>query len=328
VSQKKSYLLTGDKVAERKWPQVKSEPLSLTGLWLTAKAFNKYGKKGEIRMVIDRSELEEFDIVAVNLTGGNLPLPQVLREELGTDSDTKLVVNIDFQVDNWDSIWTYPILVAKALEAADLVFHVEPVGAAFLEHALKRRVYVLPHPVDLEGLDRIKKTERDPTIVTVYHRHSGGITTPYFAQKGLPLYRILLGYIGGKVPASAMYDLALGYMPFRDAMEIMSKAKFGYHVHHGYTVGRAICEFAALCVPCICSNTCEACRRLFPSLSTAPFDIKRQHDLIEKLIEDDDKYVESFMYAYKEVDYYSLENCYKRMCRAVEEVSEKNGERT
>lgn len=318
---KLSYCLVGDKTAEKKWHQIKTEGLSLTGLWLWAKAFHQYGKKADIRMVIDRSELEEYDCVHLNLTPGNFGLGHVLRDEL-KGSSVKLICNIDFEVENWGTIWQYPSLLEKVLDQFDLIFHVENTGASVLEHALNRKIYVLPHPVDLKGIDKMKKIDRDPTIVSVYHRHTPGICTQYMCLKNLPLHRILLGYIGGKVPASPLFDLALSFLPFHDAIDIMSRAKFGYHVHPGYTVGRAICEFAALCVPCICTNTCEAGRRLFPTLTTNPYDIKRQHNLVLDLIEHDDKYVEAFQYAYTEVEYYSMENCYKRMLRALEETEE------
>lgn len=325
MSKKISYLLTADKLAERNWPKVKSEDLSLTGLWLWAKSVHKHGKKADIKVVIDKDELEQWDVIGLNLTPGNLEFPQVLREALGENSSTKLVINCDFEIDNWDRIWMFPNIFAQAMNYADIVFHVEPVGSAALEHILKRKVFWIPHPCDLEGLDKLKKKEREPTVVTVYHRHTGEISFPYWAQKDLPLYRIQLGYAKGKVPASSMYHMVTPYIKFRDAMEIMSKAKFGFYCHQGYTVGRPLMEFAAMAIPCVCSKTMEACRRCFPSLATEVFDIKAQHDILEDLIDHDEKYNEAYKYAYEAVSYYSLENSYKRLCKAVEECEDEEG---
>lgn len=316
---KLSYCLCGDKRAEERWEKVKEQELSLSGLWLWAKAAMLHGKKGDIRVIQRQHELEKYDVVAINLTPGNFALPQVIHDELGKSSSTKLIVNIDFEVDNWDTIWQYPTLMKKVLDGADLIFHVEPVGASVLEHVLGRKVPVLPHPVDLKGLDKIKREKRDPTIVTLYHRHTREIAMPYWAQKDVPLNRVLLGYHGGKVPASQMYDLALGYMEFSDAMEVLSKALIGYHVHSGYTGGRGVIECAALLVPCICSETIYASKMCFPSLTCKPFDIKRQHELMMKLIVDREYTDRVIRYAWEAAEHFSLENCYNRMCEALEE---------
>lgn len=316
---KLSYCLCGDKTAEKNWEEMKDGELSLSGLWLWAKAAHLHGKKGDIRVIKRKHELEEYDAVAINLTPGNFALPQVMRDELGNSSSTKLIVNIDFEVDNWDGIWQYPPLLEKILGCVDVVFHVEPVGAAVLEHVLGRKVHLLPHPVDLKGLDKIKQKERDPTIVTLYHRHTHEIATPYWAQKGVPLNRVLLGYISGKVPASQMYDLALGYMKFGEAMQVLAKALIGYHVHRGYTGGRGVIECAALLVPCISSETIYASKICFPSLVCKPFDIKRQHELMMMLIDDHEASEQIVRYAWEAAEHFSLENCYKRMCEALEE---------
>lgn len=319
-----SYCLCGDKTAEKSWEELKDGDLSLSGLWLWAKAAHLHGKKGDIRVIKRKHELEEYDSVAINLTPGNFALPQVMRDELGNSSSTKLIVNIDFEVDNWDGIWQYPPLLEKALDCADLVFHVEPVGAAVLEQVLGRKVHVLPHPVDLKGLDKIKQQDRDPTIVTLYHRHTREIAIPYWAQKDVPLNRVLLGYIGGKVAASQMYDLALPYMKFGEAMQVLSKALIGYHVHHGYTGGRGVIECASLMVPCICSETIYASKICFPSLTCKPFDIKRQHDLMMKLIEDHEGAEQIVRYAWDAAEHFSLENSYKRLCEALEDEEEQS----
>lgn len=318
MTKKLSYCLCGDKKAEERWPVFKSEGLSLSGLWLWAKVFNEFGKKGDIRVIKRKHELEDYDIIGLNLTPGNFGLVDPIREELGNSSSTKLVVNIDFEIDNWGTIWMVPTILEHVLGNADLLFHVEPVGANVLEHALQRKVHTLPHPVDLKGLDGIKQIDRDPTIVTLYHRHTPDITTPYFAQRFIPLNRVLLGYIGGKVPASSLYDLALPYMPFNEAMLVMSKAMIGYHVHNGYTCGRGVIENAALMVPCICSDTIEAGRRLFPELTCNPYDVKKQHELMMMLLHNDEMVDGIVRYAWTEAAHYSFENSYKRMVDALE----------
>lgn len=324
---KQKYCLLGYRMAEEQFPNVKDDVATLSGLWLWAKVFGKFGKRGDAKVIKMKGEIEEYDVVHLNLTPGNLALPQVVREQLGHSSDTKLIVNIDFEVDNWAKIWQHPILLKNAMDCADLVFHVEPVGVSMLEHIFgkSRKIYCIPHPVDVEGLDKLKREERDASLVTVYHRHTPDITIPYWAQMGVNLFKILLGCSEEPIPSAPLFDRTTPYMKFLDAMELMSKAKIGYHSHPGYCFGRAVVEFASMAVPCVCSNTIESCRRIYPELACNHFDIKRQNELLKALNKNDEKYVEIFTKGYERAGYYSMKNSYKRLLEALEDIEKGAG---
>jgi hypothetical protein len=295
-----------------------SKDIVLSGLWQWHLSFDKYGKKGEVRLLRRKEELEEYDIIHINMTAGNLALPQMVRDELGDSSDTKLVVNVDFDVMQWGTNWQYPTLMLKAIDCADMLFHVESTGAKILTHTLGRKIHTLPHPVDVVGLDQYKKTEREPTIVTMWHRYIPDCTLPYFAQKDIELYRILLGY-SGKVPTLSMYDFVYEPRGFVDTIETMSSATFGCDLYPGRSYGRSVIEFAALAVPCICSNTIEASCRCFPDLAIDPFDVAAADRLFKLLIDDDEKLVDIYRSAYNASGYYSQENCYNRFVEAISE---------
>jgi len=314
---KLSYALIGDPKAIA---GVKNrDEVVLSGLWQWSLVFDKYGKKGDVRLLRRKEELEEYDVIHINMTAGNLALPQMIRDEIGDGSDTKLVVNVDFDVMQWGANWQYPTLLTSAVDCADMIFHVESAGANILEHVLNRKVHTLPHPVDVDSLDKYKKTEREPTIVTMWHRYIPDCTIPYFAQKDIDLYRILLGY-GGKVPTLSMYDFVYKPRAFINAIETMSAATFGCDLYPGRTFGRAVVEFAALAVPCVCSNTIEAARRCFPTLAIDPFDVAGAHKLFMSLIDEEGKISEIYKYAYKAAGYYSQKNCYNRMIEAIEDI--------
>lgn len=312
---KLSYCLIGD-------PQAiagvrDSDDVTLSGLWQWSLAFDKFGKEGDVRLLRRKEDIEEYDVVHINMTSGNLPLPQMIRDEIGDNSDTKLVVNVDFDVMQWGASWIYPTLLTKAIDCADMIFHVESTGASILEHVLDRKVHTLTHPVDVDGLDKYKKTDREPTIVTMWHRYIPDATIPYFAQKDIDLYRVLLGYTGN-VPTLSMYDFVYQRRNYVPTIETISAAKFGCDLYPGRTFGRSIVEFAALAVPCVCSNTIESSRRCFPELVIDPFDVKKAHNIFTSLIDDDEKYVAAYEYAYEAAGYYSQKNCYARFVNALE----------
>lgn len=315
-----SYTLVGDPMAIEGAKTLKT-PL-LSGLWQLSRAFEKYGSGGNVKLIGPNEDID-VDILHVNLTGGNFALPHMYRDMLGTSSSVKLVANIDFDVGSWGKDWPYPTLLEKALQCCDLVFHVESRGAALLEHVLKRPVPVLPHPVDVDGLDAYKKTDRESYIVNVYHRYYSDITTGYWCIRDLPLSSVLLGYVNGKVPPLPMYDQYFEHIPFLDAVDIMSKAKFGLDLFSGYHYGRVVCEFAALAVPCVCSETIDACHRCFPELVVNPFDVKRANELFWEMINDDDFYQEVFKKAYIAAGFYSQKACYERMVETLENVEER-----
>lgn len=318
MTKKYSYCLIGSPQALEGVKREKE--VALSGLWQWPLSFDKHGKKGDVKLLRRKEEYEDYDVVAINMTVGNLPLLQHTRDELGTSSSTKLVTNIDFDVGAWGKVWTYPTLLEKALQCADLVFHVESRGAATLEHVLSRKVYTLPHPVDVDGLDKYKTDDRDPCVACISHRYKQDITTQYWAVRDIPLTSVLLGYQKGTVPSLSMFDEDIGKQSFLDYITIMSRAMFALDMFAGYTYGRTVCEFASLAVPCVCSETIEAGRRLFPELCVNPYNVKGANTLLKRLMDDEEFHHDVYTSAYIEAGYYSQKRSYDRMVEALEEV--------
>jgi len=315
---KLSYCLIGDPRAIQGLKDGGTPMLS--GLWQWSQAFEEHGVHGDVQLIRRKEELEEFDIIHVNMTGGNFALLDMIRDELGDSSSTKIVTNIDFDVGSWGRNFAYPTMLEKCLKCADMVFHVESLGASVLEHVLGQVVPVLPHPVDVNGIDKCKLDEREPIVSVIHHRYYPDPTTSYWATRQLPLNLVLMGYTPGKVPTLSMYDQTIQHTSFLNMLENMSKAKFGLDLFHGYNYGRTVIEFAALAIPCVCSTTIDAGHRLFPDLVVNPFDVKKVHELFMDMLKNDEKYVDAFTRAYDEAAFYSPKNCYARFVQAFEET--------
>ena len=67
------------------------------------------------------------------------------------------------------------------------MFHEEKWGAAALEYVMGKKVYTIPHPVDVDGIDGFKTVDRDPSIAVIAHKYRQDITTSYWATRDMPL---------------------------------------------------------------------------------------------------------------------------------------------
>lgn len=319
MTERLSYILIGD--PRGKEMANKGNDLQLSGLYLWSTAFERFGKAGTIDTFWREQDLENFDICHVNYTPSNLQLPEIIRDELGKSSSTKLVINVDLDISIMSPNWAYytPAMV-KGLQAADVVFHVEPRGAEVLSHLLNREVRVCPHPVDVSSLyDHIKK-EREPVAGVMYHRYTPSTMIPYIALRSIPLRRVLFGYQAGKQPTVAnagMYDQIMMYTSFQDHVEEFSRSVIGCDLYQGYSYGRAAVEMAALCVPSVVSNTIAA-SHLFPETSVHPFDTHGAEEKFKRLTSDDDFANEVIKTANAGCSAYSLKNSYKRFLEVLQ----------
>jgi len=316
---KLSYVLIGD-------PQGKAlangtNKLQLSGLYLWSDVFEQFGKSGIIDTLWRKEEIEEYDICHINYTPSNLQLPTVIRDEIGTNSSTKIVVNVDLDVSIMAQNWAYytPAMI-KGLKTADTIFHVEPKGAEILSHLLDREVKVCPHPVDVSSLYDYIKKEREPIVGVIFHRYGPDTLTPYIALRNIPLRRVLFGYIKSNPPSVAnagMYDQIMTYSSFQEHIEEFSKSGLGCDLYPGFNYGRVVIEMAALGIPAVVSNTIAA-SNLFPETTVHPFDTKGAEEKFKKLISDEEFVNNVIETAHSGCGHYSLKNSYSRFVEMLE----------
>jgi glycosyltransferase involved in cell wall biosynthesis len=333
-----SYILIGDDRGRNHLNKEKSNDgegitkndLQLAGLYQWANCFQQDGAGGIIEPLWRRDDLEDHDIVHVNYTPSNLQLPSVIRDELGSSSSTKLVINVDLDVKQWSTNYSYYFTaMVRDLKCADVLFHVEPHGASVLSHLLGRKVHVNPHPVDVTKLYDFIKKEREPVIGVQFHRYTAETLMPYIAAQNIQLRRILFGYtpIGKQaaVANSKMYDQILMYQSYRDHIEELSKCSVGIDLYSGYSYGRASIEMAGLGIPAVVSNTIGAAERLFPFTAVEPFDTRAAEDKLKELVTNPDFADKVIKHAHQNCGYYSLTNSYERFVRMIEEGEEMYG---
>lgn len=318
------YLLVGDPRGRDATNEgIDKDDIQLSGLYLWERAFNDNGDKGEIDTFWRKEDLENFDVVHINYTPSNIQLPTVVREQLGKDSSTKLVMNMDLDVARLSPNWAYHLTsMVNEMRMADILFHVEPRGAEILGHLIEKPFTVNPHPVDVTRLYDYIRDEREPIIASIYHRYTADTLTQYIAQKNIPLRRVLFGYNAGKhqyVANQAMYDQIMPYMQFKDHVLEISKASIGCDLFNGFAYGRVPIEFAGLGIPSVVSNTIGASEVLFPYTSVDPFDVKGAEKLFKKLVSDTDFSDLVIRTAHEGCGNYSLTNSHQRFMQMLED---------
>lgn len=318
------YLLIGD-------PQTKEvatagsnkNDVQLSGLFLWQRAFDENGSSGITELLWRKEDLENFDVVHINYTPSNIQLPTVVRDQLGTSSSTKLVINMDLDVARFSASWAYnSINMANEMKMADHLFHVEPRGAELLGHLLDKEISVNPHPVDVSRLYDHIRNEREPMIGTIFHRYTGDTLTQYIAQRNVDLRRVLFGYIKTKqryVANSGMYDQVIPYTTFKDHITEISKSAIGCDLFNGFAYGRAPIEFAGLSIPAVVSNTIGAADLLYPYTSVDPFDVIGAEKLFKRLISDSDFADLVIKTAHDGCSFYSLKSSYHRFMQMLED---------
>lgn len=89
-----------------------------------------------------------YDLIHIRLTGANLALIHQVREKLGPDSRTKIVLSLDIPVQYWPREFRQPDRLKQTTRWADFIFATEYPIAHALEEKVSRKVYEIPYPVN------------------------------------------------------------------------------------------------------------------------------------------------------------------------------------
>lgn len=107
----------------------------------------------------------DFDMIHLRMTRDNLPAINQLRNQIGNNSITKIVASVDLPVFYWTQTGDYWCRLLKALEKADIIIATDFSLAQKLSKDVNRRVYELPHPIDLNRIQSFKKEHQGKTVI-------------------------------------------------------------------------------------------------------------------------------------------------------------------
>lgn len=242
---------------------------------------------------------QDYDVIHIQVSGTNFDAPRQIRKKLGYNSDTKLVVNLDYAPEFWYMYPPYPDLLLDQLNHADYVMSVEPHAAQLLAELLGRPVYTIPHPAEIDSIMAQAKPihERSEALVMLHRDMQDYL--PYWMLKESFLRTRVIGRLSPVANATGsaidypamMYDyIHEGYLGGEQAIEVMSRVLLAVDCYTHHVCGRSQIEMAALGVPCIGYANVWAQRECFPALTIEPGDVLAARALVRRLLEDQEFY--------------------------------------
>lgn len=295
-------------------------PIIQSGLFCWVQAFREQGGVGEMYPTIEKDYLERYDIVHINYTPGHPNYIEAVRNSLGK-SDTKIVANVDYAMSMWETI--NPFNMKQQLGMADMVFHVESMGAYALQRFLGRVVHTIPHPVDVKHLKMVKRTPDEKPLATCqWHRYGATWSSYYYGMLGIDIKKFLVAFVGPGpqqlVNLETMFDRvvpAMQYVPY--IQDVLNKATINLDLAPDMTFGRGLIDAAALGIPSVASETIEAARNIWPELTVRPHnhgDVARK---TKKLLTDRNFYADMAQRGLERSESYSCASAYNRMMEAL-----------
>lgn len=312
--------------------------IMISGFYCINLAFNSYpnwtGEFGYLRTYYGK--LKNYDLIYVCCAKPELEgrIIDQIRNEIGYGKDAPVLVgSVDYACELWDMPFN-PLQLRDQLEKCDIIVASEPALRSTL-HALMndRTIYLLPHPTNIDSIKQFRKpiNARQFNIAALIHRYDNNWKTIFMVlyrmielkQKGreMPdLEAILLsGDETAKIELMPFFGKIQMGMPYPQQMEYLGRQLIcvdSYHRLHTY--GRTVVDCAAIGLPLVGTKLQYLQNFLFPRLTTDPYDLYAQQDLVQRLVEDKTFYQEVVDYAYSKVDEYGFTKSVERFLAVVE----------
>src|SRR3990167_5900504 len=110
-----------------------------SGLYQWVDIFN-----GDIKQIGKIDDWEKYDVVHMNLSGGDWHQVHKIKSQL-KNSSTKLIVNNDYGLHEWQTVFRCPEQFAREIQEADAFFSTEPYSRDAMQILLGKKVHLIPH---------------------------------------------------------------------------------------------------------------------------------------------------------------------------------------
>lgn len=298
--------------------QLLDEELARTGLYQWVNVFN-----GELKYPRDVVDYSKYDIVQVNMSVQDIPLIADIKEQLGKDSKTKLVLNNDYTTETWGKTFPSPTTLAREVKDADMVFGTEYYQVTAMTELLNRKVYIIPHPADVKRLKSLSEIPKKNIISTIWRRYDNFSYIPHFVVRNHGLTTQLIGFDksldGRTYLTTTLYDYVFQGTNYFDFCNQMRESIIVYDPFTFHSYNRAIVDCAALGVAVVGSNRTQAINVCYPYTKVDPYDVVGARKLIQQLLNDKDFYKKVVDYAKDMVEVYNHKNSMEKYLTALSE---------
>lgn len=280
------FVLVQDPLSENILPQM---PM-IGGYYNWPRVFD-----GEYRLFSEvEGNLNRYDVIFTALNRADLSRAIIskIREELGPNSSTKVVVSVDYSVELWKL--HYPLeWLGRELMQADILVAAEPTIRKWMQTVVygKKPVHLLLHPSDVDRIKTFRqpKERHQKELVAMLHDYNNDWQPLYLATRDLGVKTALICCNQKYTEQLKEYFdyTGLGFPIYREWLTWLSNRWAlvdSYHWMHTYGRGSADC--ACLGIPHIATRSTYLQSILWPDLTTEPGDVWEQRKLTKRILKD------------------------------------------
>ena len=299
--------------------QLLEEELTRTGLYQWINVF-----RGDVKYPRDVLDYNEYDIVQVNMSSQDVHLIGDIREAIGENSKTKLIVNNDYTTEIWGKAFEYPTLLERELKHPDMLFGTEYFQVTALTEISGRKCYVIPHPADVRRLKSLPIIPQKPIISTIWRRYDNHSYIPSLVVRNHGLTTQLLGFdkkIDPKVHlTTTLYDYVFAGTNYFDFCDQMRESQIVYDPFTYHSFSRATVDTAAMGVAVVGSNRTQSMQVCYPHTCVDPYDVQKARELIDRLLGDEVFYKKVVDTALEMSEFYNHTNSKERYLTALNDT--------
>lgn len=276
--------------------------------------------------------IDAFDVIQVNMSPKDMTIIPLLRNLIDKKgSSTKLVLNNDYVCEYWGKWGLDPFYFENMQKLGDFVYGTEP----FQVSNMINGAYCLPHPTNTEMLKKFRSDlPKENGVGFIYHWWSGETYLPWRlleqAKKKFGVKSTVFGYGAGDQMEKfkgIMWDNISGLDHFPNYAEKVMAQRAMYDPCQYHTYGRNGVEMACFGIPVVGSNRVFSYNKLFPELVCDPYNAKDALDKLDIALNQPERVKEIMAKAYKDVEYFSYDNCRQRWMTAFNESIERGGQK-
>jgi len=278
-----------------------------------------------------QGHFKEYDVVFVDIAKPEMEAAMVsrIREEIGWNSSTLIVGSVDYAIELWKGLWNLHHLRRELLNV-DYIFCAEPYMGKCLNQLLNglKDVYLLAHPTNVDVYKKIAlpPDKRENLLLAMVHRYDNNWVSPWLATKNITnINKVAVLLDGGQ----EMF--VLPYFPvvrtgreFSEWVNTLKLARVGidsYSNVHSY--GRVPVDFGCFGVPVVASKICYTQNVVWPDLVTEPWDVEHQAKLLERLLKDEEFYLQCIEKANIKVEEFGYKNSKQKFIDMINGKGEK-----